>query len=259
MLTQTMLTTIRSRLLPPTIASVIFLVVWHVSVIIFAIPSFILPSPAEVLHALLSRPEILFNELLYTLFTLTLGFAVAFITSFVCAFLFHLSGTFEKAIYPFLVALKIAPVIAVAPFLVLWFGLGLTSHIIIVALISFFPILVTMAQGFKQRHVYYDDYFALQKASPISTFLKLRLPISLPYIFAGAKTSVVLAMSGVFVAEFITGTRGIGNEIATATRFFRSDDAFAALFVAIVGGIAFYVLVAFIQKRVVFWDSIDSK
>ena len=160
--------------------------------------------------------------------------------------------------YPYVLALKITPVLALAPFLVLWFGLGIISKILIVALVCFFPLLVTTLKGLKTVDEARWELFKSFSATPWQIFTKLRLPGALPYVFAGLKITTVLALTGAFVAEFISGNQGIGHVIISSTRTLESAMAFAAIGTAILGGLALYVLVSVIEKRVVFWQHVEE-
>ena len=246
-------------ILGPVVLLCSLLVVWQLAVWLFAIPHYLLPSPLMVFESLDKHKFELAVALCYTMRTMLLGYAIMVLLNTALIFIFAKSRWIEKFLHAYIVALKVIPVIVLAPFLILWFGLGIWSQVSIVVLLSFFPLFVAMQQGFAERREVSEQLFTLYGASSIARLLKLRLPLALPHIFAGLKTAAMLALTGTFLAEILTGSIGLGSEIINATRFFKTELAFAALLVAVAAGLSFYMLIVFIEKKVVFWQSVDAE
>ncbi len=185
------------------------------------------------------------------------GYLIANVLSFITAVIFVHSKTIEKGFYPYVIALKTTPILAIVPFLVLWFGIGITPKIITAALICFFPLLVNTVKGLKTIDDGAFDLFKSLFATKWQIFIKLRLPNSLPYIFPALKISATLAVLGAIVGEFIGANEGIGYVILISTYTLEATTTFAAIIMSALGGISFFWLVGFVEKRVVFWQKSD--
>jgi NitT/TauT family transport system permease protein len=156
---------------------------------------------------------------------------------------------------PFLVAVNAAPKVAFAPIFVAWFGFGIWPKVAMGAFIAFFPLLIDTAAGLASVNADQAKLFASMRASRAQTFLKLKLPNALPFIFAGLKTAAVLAVVGAIVGEFLGGGEGLGALIRIAGSQLAIDRVFAYVAILSVIGYLLYAVVAWIERRVVFWRS----
>jgi NitT/TauT family transport system permease protein len=231
---------------------------WGVSAF-SGIPAFLLPSPAEVLRALAADFPFLLGQLAITMGESLTGFIIAAALAFFLATVFVHSKTLERGLYPYVIGLKITPVLAITPFIVMWFGLGAASKIIVVVLICIAGLLVNALKGLETVSDEHLDLFRSLSASKGRIFFTLRVPSSLPYFFAGLKVTTMVALTGAFVAEFISGDSGIGYVIASSTRAFETAEAFAAILMMVLGGLAFFFLVSLAERRIVFWQKPEEK
>jgi len=188
-----------------------------------------------------------------------IGYIIANILGFITAVIFAHSKTAEKGLYPYAIALKTTPLIAIAPLLILWFGSGIASKSAASALICFFPILVNTVKGLKTLDDEVLDLFRSFSASQWQIFIKLRLPNSLPYIFSALKISTGLSIIGAVVGEFVGANKGIGFVILTSSYYFETAKMFAAVTMAALAGLLFFYVVSFIEEKVIFWqkDSLE--
>ncbi|MEW8285200.1 MAG: ABC transporter permease [Candidatus Thiodiazotropha endolucinida] len=237
----------------PAVAFVAFLIVWELLIVIFKVDSLILPSPEAVLDAFFKNWEILGKHAFITLSESLAGFMIGGVVAFSLAILFFASKNLETAIYPYAIVLKSIPLIALAPIISIWFGTGITSKVVLAAIISFFPILVTTLQGLKSYDKNEMDIMLSFSASRSDILRKMVLPNAMPSIFSGLKVSSTFSVIGAIVAEFTGADKGIGYYIKSASYYLNSPEMFAGVFVAGVAGLLFFGLVVLVEKKVVFW------
>jgi len=245
------------RILNSTLNPMIFfigiLLVWEIIVLIFNIPNYILPSPISIFSEIINKFFLLIDHTLTTMIESLLGFLLANSISFLAAIAFAHSKTIEKGLYPYAIALKTTPIVAMAPILILWFGTGIISKIVTSAVICFFPILVNTIRGLKDVDEDALNLFESLSASKWQVFKKLRLPNSLPYIFSALKISTSLAIVGAIVGEFVGSNKGLGFLILVSSYHLETSTMFAAIIMSALSGILFFYAISFIEKRVVFW------
>ncbi|HZX20694.1 MAG TPA: ABC transporter permease [archaeon] len=172
---------------------------------------------------------------------------------FLAGVLFAHSSKLEQGFYPYAIALKTTPIIAIAPLLILWLGSGIESKIASSAIICFFPILVNTVNGLKSADEETLNLLKSYSASKWQIFTKIRLPLAAPYIFSALKISTGLAVVGAIVGEFVGSNQGIGYLILVSSYHLETAKMFAAIFLSAFIGITFFYLITWIEKKVVFW------
>ena len=243
----------------PAIGAAIGLIVlWQLVIWIFKIPTFMAPSPAEVVLAFRDNAATLWRNLLPTLLEAVLGFVFGNLVAILLAIWFVHSTTAEKAFYPIAVFIKAIPIIALAPILVLIFGNGIAPKIIIAGLICFFPTLVNMVQGLKSASPAMLDLMRVLSASKMEILWKVRLPSSLPFLFAALKIAATSSVMGAIVAEWIGSSFGLGALIIEATYNFRSPLLYATVVIAAVMAVILFFIVSVIEARVIRWKPAES-
>jgi NitT/TauT family transport system permease protein len=183
-----------------------------------------------------------------------LGFLLGSGGAYLVAILFVFSRTFQQAVYPYAVALKATPLIAIAPLLVLWFGNGLLSKIVMSALVAFFPVLVNSAIGLTAVDPEVLDLMRSLSASRWQVLTKIRIPNSLSYFMAGLKIASSLAVVGAVIGEFTGATEGIGHLINTSSYYLETPLMFAGVAMISLGGVLFFGLMAYLERKIVFWQ-----
>jgi NitT/TauT family transport system permease protein len=236
---------------------VILLALWQWICVSAHINPIIVPSPLEVGKAFVQNPRRLFSECGITMLEAAGGFVLGSITAYVLAASFVFSRTLRDAIYPYAVALKSTPLIALAPLLVLWFGNGMLSKIIMSGLVAFFPVLVNSITGLTAIDREIFDLMKSLSASKWQILTKIRVPNSIAYVFPALKIATSLAVVGAVIGEFTGATQGIGHLINTSSYYLETSLMFAAVVAISVAGIIFFGLVAFVERKVVFWS--DSR
>ncbi|EUB96611.1 ABC-type transporter, integral membrane subunit [Rhizobium sp. CF080] len=243
----------------PAIAAAVGLVVlWQFVVWFFKIPTFMAPSPVDVAYAFQDNAKILWTNMLPTILEAFLGFVFGNLVAILLAIWFVHSSTAEKAFYPIAVFIKAIPIIALAPILVLIFGNGLAPKIIIAGLICFFPTLVNMVQGLKSASPAMLDLMRVLSASNTEILWKVRLPSSMPFLFAALKIAATSSVMGAIVAEWIGSSFGLGALIIEATYNFRSPLLYATVVIAAVLAVVLFFIVSVIEARMIRWKPAGS-
>ncbi len=244
---------------PPIGFAALLLVAWQVWVEARDIKPYLLPPPSAVAQALADDPgrygEALGTSLATALGGLMLASAIAFGLAVVMA---H-SRALERAIYPPALLVKVTPIVAVYPLLIIWFGFGTWPRIVVAALITFFPMLVNAIVGLRAVDPSALDILRVLDASRAQVFWKLRLPSSLPYVFAALRISVPLSLIGAVVAEFLSGAGGMGQLILIANGEFQTDVLFGAVFVLAAAGIGMTAIVSYVEARVLGWTQAERQ
>ena len=239
--------------LPPAVALAIGITFWEVWTRARDISILLVPPPSRVIDRLLDRPGFFLGEGMTTLYEALLGLALGAAAAIAAAVLMAHSRLAERALFPLAILIKVTPVVAVAPLLVIWFGFGLWPKICVAALISFFPFLVNAVTGFRSVNPGAMEFVRSLRASPLQVFVKLRVPSALPYLFAALKVSLPLSLIGAVVAEWFSGDKGLGLVIFTANYRLDTPTLFAAIAVLAVIGVALNMIASLVERRVLFW------
>lgn len=238
----------------PILFFVTILATWEIFVMIFAIPEYLLPKPTKIISEIILNFNSLLRHTIITMIEVVFGFLIGNVLGFLGAVIFAHSKTIEKGLYPYAIALKTTPILAIAPLLVLWFGTGMISKIVAAAVVCFFPILVNTVKGLKNIDDEYLDLLRSFSASKYQIFTKLRLPNSLPYVFSALKISTGLAVVGAIVGEFVGAKEGIGFVILISTYHLETATMFAAIIMSALGGILFFYFISLIERKIIFWQ-----
>jgi NitT/TauT family transport system permease protein len=232
----------------PLAVPVAVIAAWWGITNIGTVPSFVLPTPGAVVARLVDNPSIYATNARYTLERVLAGSAVGILLGVAIGLTIHLVPVFRRILMPYLVTVRVLPKIAVAPVLLIYFGTGPGTAIILIALIVVFPMILNTAAGLERTPQRHRDLLASVDAGGLNTLLYLRLPYALPDIFAGLKQSVTLAVVGAIVAEWIVVDDGLGYLVLIGSENLQTDLMLAALFVLLALGIGLYTLVAALQR-----------
>lgn len=246
---------VRVDLILIPLAVVLFVLTWHFIVVWREYPSFFLPGPLRVwsrFTALLSDGTLLQHTWM-TLAEIFGGLALGLTIALVIGYGLAKSPLLERLLSPYVVASQAVPIVALAPLLVVWFGFGWTSKVLVCALTVFFPALVNTIVGIRSVE---PDLRALMRslqANRWQTFTLLEVPGALPVLFGGLKVSVTLAVIGAVVGEFVGADRGLGFLINLARGTLDTPMLFVALFALVFIALALYSAVAVIEYVVLRW------
>ena len=238
----------------PVLGVVLLILAWHFYVVAFNVPPAVLPKPGLVLDSMIANWRAIVQEGRVTLLESLYGFLLAFALGIPLAVAISSSRTLNLMFYPLLIATQSVPKVALAPLIVIWFGLGLTSKVINAALVAFFPLLVNTMVGLRSAD---EDRVSLMRslsASNTQIFWMLRLPNALPFVMAGLDIAMILALIGAIVAEFTGATAGLGMLILSMTYTMDVSGQFSVLLILSVVGLLLNRLVYLVRRRVLFWD-----
>jgi NitT/TauT family transport system permease protein len=233
----------------------LFLVLWEGVVRLGNYPPFFLPSPGRVYDKLLI---VLGDGLLWWHARITLteifgGLALGLTTAAVLGYLLAKSRTLERLLSPYIVASQSVPIVALAPLLVIWFGAGQLSKVLVCALTIFFPMLVNTVVGIRSVEPDLMDLMRSLRASRWQTFALLEVPSALPVLLGGLKVSVTLSVIGAVVGEFVAADRGLGFLINVARGNFDTPLMFVALFTLVNIALILYLAVVLLENLLLRW------
>ncbi|MBY2907533.1 ABC transporter permease [Rhizobium leguminosarum] len=242
------------RGIPALLAGCVFLAAWELYVDLSGIKPSILPAPSRiVMQGWLNREGLIANTW-PTLGATLGGFALSLAFAFAASILMDFVPFMRRALLPVFIASQTLPLVAIAPLVVLWFGFGLLPKILLVALVTFFPLLVALLQGYESTDRDIAELLYSMKASRWRIFRLARLPSSLPYFFAGLRISITYAVVGAIFAEYAGAARGLGIYILNAKNNFRPDLVLAAVIVSAVLTLCLFGLTLMIQRLVMPWQ-----
>jgi NitT/TauT family transport system permease protein len=242
-----------TRAIYPLIGVAAIVLLWQLYTRVLGVSRIVLPAPSDIFFASLARYDLLLRETWPTFLESVYGFALAVMIGIPLAVCVANSRVLNLTLYPILVATQSVPKVAIAPIILVWFGLGIESKLAIAFLVAFFPIVVDTATGLQSTPSGLLELARSLRASPIQVFAKVQFPAALPFIFSGAKVAVTLAVIGAVIGEFVGSTSGLGNLLLTANSQLDSALAWAALVWLSILGILLFGAVALAERLLMPW------
>ena len=237
----------------PALSAAIVIAVWWLATIVFAIRPFFLPAPPDIIASFLTLPDYLLKETWVTLTDTLIGFSLAIVAGLLISVAISASSVVYRATMPLLVALNSVPKVALAPLLLLWMGFGQLPRVVMVLLISFFPIVVASTAGLTATPADLNELVRSLSASRWQQFIKVRFPWALPQIFIGLKVGISLALVGAVVAELSGSGKGLGFVILQSGTSADTPLAFAAIGLLAVVSISLFYLVVALERLLLPW------
>jgi NitT/TauT family transport system permease protein len=228
---------------------------WELVVVAFNVPSYIVSSPPQVAHTLVSEHGMLLHNLVPTAIETGLGFLIGDGVAIIGAVLFVHFKPVERALFPVAIFIRTIPIVAIAPVLVIMLGTGYAPKVVVAALICFFPTLVNMVRGLDSVDPQTLELMRVLSASRWETFFKVRVFASLPYLFSSLKIAATSAVIGAVVAEWIGANQGLGYVIVQATFNYRTAELYAAMVVTSLFATVFFALIGLAERLIVRWDA----
>ena len=242
--------------IPALVVFVLAIVVWSASIQIFHIERFLLPKPTAIISRFWTDREFLWTAGWYTFKEALGGFVIGCSAGILAALLLARFRRLGAALMPIAIAANAIPIIAFAPIFNAWFDpLAPTSKMAVAAVLCFFPVLVNTLRGLTSVRPEQVELMRSYAAGELQIFRRLRIPTTLPYTFAALKVATVLAMIGAIVGEYFGGSQeALGIQIKNSAALFDFETAWAAILVASILGIAFYVAIALLERLALQWD-----
>ncbi|RIV37627.1 ABC transporter permease [Micromonospora radicis] len=239
---------------------VVVVLAWEYGTQLLAVDEYVLPRPSQIVEALQRQltDEQFWGHLWVTTQEALLGFVIGVGAAVLLGTFISQIKVVEATLMPYIVAFQTVPKVALAPLFVLWFGFGLTSKVVMAAVISFFPMLVNVIEGLRAADADRIQMLTVFGASKTQIFRMVRLPSALPFIFAGLDIGIVFAILGAVVGEFIGAKEGLGYLLLQTNYNFDIAGMFAVLVVLSVMGLLAHFVIRLLQRRLAFWAE-DTK
>lgn len=232
-------------------------VAWQVAVVAAHVSQLLLPSPLEVIGALVKQPALFVTDTRVTIVEVLLGFVSAVVLSMFLAVVVISSRLVNVALYPVILFLQSVPKIALAPLLLVWIGYGTAPKILVALLTCFFPVFLDTVAGLASVPEDYLSLFRSLESSRWQILIRLRFPYALPQIFVGLKVGITFAVIGAVVAEFVSSTEGLGFLISSASNSLETALAFAGLLVLTLMSIVLFYAVVVLERVLVPWARVE--
>jgi len=243
------------RRLGPAIALVgALLVAWELYARLSGLSPFVLPPPSRIVSALWEFREEAVHQAVPTIIETIVGFAVSIAAATAAAVALDRIPVARTAVEPLLVASQTIPIVAIAPLIVVWFGFGLTPKVLVVVLVTFFPMTIGLLGGFASTPPEATELLRSYGASEDQTFRKVRWPSGLPSFFVGLRISATYAVVAAVIAEYVGATDGLGIWIQLSQRSFRTDLVFAAILLTTALSIGLYAAVVVAERAIIPWS-----
>lgn len=246
-------------LLYPASMMIVLLGLWQGVVVLKLVPKYMLPSPLGVLRAFINDFPLLMHHSTVTLAEAFFGLGIGVAVAFCFALLMDRFSFLYKAFYPLLVITQTIPTVAIAPLLVLWFGYQMLPKIILIVIVTFFPITVGLLEGFMGADKDSIKLLQAMGASKMQILYFIKLPFSLPYFFSGLKISASYSIVGAVISEWLGGFKGLGVYMTRVKKSFSFDKMFAVIFLISVISLLLIKLVEVLQKKLMPWDTATAE
>ena len=237
----------------PAVGLAATIAVWQGVVMAFSIPAWKLPAPSAIAVELVASRALYWKHMWVTLSEVFLGFGFALAVGLTLALLVAYFRTFQRVVYPFIIASQTIPIIVVAPLLLIWVGYGITPKIIVVVLIAFFPIVVNAVDGLRSVDADMVNMMRTLGASRWQVFTKLQVPTSLPFMFSGIKIGISVSVIAAVIGEWVGASAGLGYLITYSQPLFLTARVFAAIVVLSVMGMTLFGLAALAERLLLPW------
>jgi len=239
---------------PPIIIVVLLLVFWELAVVISGIRPQVLPTPSRVIGEGAEQLPTIWKHAWATLQVTLTGFGFSLVVAWLLAIAIDFWGWLRRGLLPLLVASQTIPIIAIAPLMIIWFGFGLLPKVLVVGLVTFFPIVVGLIEGFNKADREASNLLRSMGAGRFKEFWYVRLPSALPSFFTALRISITYAVVGAIFAEYVGAQEGLGIYMSMQKNTFRTDLVLAAVAVTAILSITLYLLTFLVERIVIPWS-----
>lgn len=241
------------RWAPGVLMPILILVVWQLYCSAANVDATVLPTPIRIVSQLFEQRDIAWTNTAQTLEEMAVGFTLSVIVALLIAFVMDNIRWVRNALYPTLIASQTIPVIAIAPLMIIWFGFGLLPKVLLIILVTFFPIVVALLDGFAATEREAMDLLRTMGSSRLQTFRLVRFPGALPNFFTGLRISATYAVLAAIFAEYVGAYHGLGIWMSQSKSSFRTDLVFGAIGICALISVALFALIAIIARFVMPW------
>lgn len=242
------------KIIRPLVAFLVLLAIWEAATRIFGVPAYVLPAPSVIYAATASFGWRFVPHFLATLETILLGFGASMLIAIPLGAAIASWRRFADTVLPLVVFANAVPVVALAPIIVLSLGPGMSARVVVVVLISFFPILVSTITGLRATPTETLELARVAGSPGLKTLFQIELPGAVPYLFNGFRIGVAAAVAGGVVGEFVAADQGLGYLVVHSTTNFDVPRAMAAVTLLAIISVALYQAVELVQRRLFPWS-----
>ncbi|AEG58429.1 ABC transporter permease [Desulforamulus ruminis] len=247
------------NLLWPLLFLLLTLVVWEGMVRFYAVARWLLPAPSQVLQTLWQSRALLAEHTGQTLLEAGAGLLLAVAAALLLAWLMDFSAALRRALYPLLVVSQTIPIISIAPLFIIWFGYEMLPKVIVVALVCFFPVVVSVVEAMAGVDREMINLMRVMGARRGQIFTKVKLPAALPSFFSGLKISAAYSIMGAVIGEWLGASKGLGVYMTRATRSYQTDGVLAAVVIISVLSLGVFVLIELLARMIMPWHKEGRK
>ncbi|QIH78234.1 ABC transporter permease subunit [Macrococcoides canis] len=233
---------------------IVLLCIWEFLVRLLQVDAYTLPAPSVIFISFFKDFSTYHVHLYPTLLLVVLGIVCSIVCGVSVAILLRLIPVLHDYIYPLLIMSQNVPVIVIAPLLVIWFGFGILPKLIVITLVCFFPITVSLLEGFNETDKELEKYMKMMGATRLERFTKLEWPNSMPYFFNGLKIAGTYSVMGAIISEWLGSDKGLGKFMLIAQRAFQVDQVFVAIVWIIIFAMVIYSVIFIIQRMILRWQ-----
>lgn len=248
-----------SRGIPAVLSVASAFAIWEIYVRLSGISPLVLPAPSRVIDQMVLNRGILWDNTRPTIQATLAGFGLSVTVAFVFSVLLDFMPRLRRALFPIFVVSQTLPLVAIAPLVVLWFGFDLTPKVLLVALVTFFPMLVALVDGYAATDPELEALLRSMGASRRVVFRTARLPSAMPYFFAGLRISITYAVVAAIFAEYVGARAGLGIVILNAKNSFRPDLMLAAVVISSALTLMLFAATALLQRIVLRWRDVGER
>lgn len=232
----------------PIITFFSIIIIWQLLVMIMKVPSYLIPTPLDIIREFQSDWQVLLMHSIVTLTETIIGLSISVVIALAIGTIMDFIPIIKKCFYPIMYITQMIPTITIAPLLVIWFGFGIKSKVLCVVLTCFFPILINFTDGIEGIDRDYLNLFKIMKASKLKTFIHLKFPMSLDKLFTGLTISSTYAFVAATVAEWLGGSAGLGVYMVRAKSSYALDKVFACTILVVAFSLVFVVIIKVLKK-----------
>ncbi len=247
------------RNIPSVIAVLALLLLWQLICMVGLIPSYMLPSPLNVLQAFVDELPQLWENSFITLQEAFVGLVLGISVGFLAALLMDAFDILYKAFYPLLIITQTIPSVAIAPLLVLWFGYEMAPKIVLIVISTFFPITVGLLDGFRSADKDAIGLLRSMGANRFQIFRYIKFPSALPQLFSGLRIAAAYSVVGAVISEWLGGFGGLGVYMTRVKKAFAFDKMFAVIFLISAISLALMAFVDLAEKNCMPYRHLDKK
>ena len=247
-----------TRGIPAVLSVVSAFLIWELYVRLSGISPLMLPAPSRVLDQIVLNRALLWDNTVPTLKATFAGFALSLTVAFGLSVVLDFMPRVRRALFPIFVVSQTLPLVAIAPLVVLWFGFDLTPKVLLVALVTFFPMLVALVDGYAATDPEIEDLMRSMGATRGQIFRSARFPSAMPYFFAGLRSSITYAVVAAIFAEYVGARAGLGIVILNAKNSFRPDLVLAAVVISSALTLVLFAVTALLQRVVLRWRDVEG-